>query len=362
MNARCLLSLRRRPATGFTLVELLVVIAIIGILVALLLPAIQAAREAARRTECINNLKQLGIANHNYHDTFKSLVFRKGGTGTTGAVATANNCGRLSGFIPLLPFIEQDAMYQGIMAGDATYPPGGPAGWSGWTAWNQAPTALSCPSDATVFNSAATTTKNNYAFSVGDMPSNNSRDSTTVRGCFAYAVGVRLADILDGTSNTIMMSERLKGSMGITTVAAGQVESKVGTASAIAAITTSPIACYTTTDGKYFLAGTSVKSRFGSMWTDGQAERVAFNTVIAPNGPACVSTADVNADSTDGVYPPSSRHPGGVNAVLADGSTRFINESIDTGNLGVAQPMTGASNYGVWGALGSKDGGEASQF
>ena len=115
----------RRFAAGFTLVELLVVIAIIGILVALLLPAVQAAREAARRTECNNNLKQLGLALHNYHDTHKAFVYRKGGT--TGGTTAQSNQGRRSGFISLLPFMEQTPMYEQINAGDAaidfTVPP-----------------------------------------------------------------------------------------------------------------------------------------------------------------------------------------------------------------------------------------------
>src|SRR5512143_367601 len=102
--------MRRRSA--FTLVELLVVIAIIGILIALLLPAVQAAREAARRSQCTNNLKQLGLALHNYHDTHQMFVYRKGGT--TGGSATQSNQGRLSGFIPLLPYWEQRPMYDRI--------------------------------------------------------------------------------------------------------------------------------------------------------------------------------------------------------------------------------------------------------
>ena len=104
---------RRR---GFTLVELLVVIAIIGILVALLLPAVQAAREAARRMQCTNNHKQLGLAVHNYHDTYKSLPARAGGTqGPT----NLDNQGWLSAWIVLLPFYEQAPMYEQITAGDA---------------------------------------------------------------------------------------------------------------------------------------------------------------------------------------------------------------------------------------------------
>ena len=104
----------RRQRTAFTLVELLVVIAIIGILVALLLPAIQAAREAARRSQCNNNLKQLGVALHNYHDTFRvmppGLYNRINDWSTAPPVGTS--CNRNGWFPHVLPFIEQTALYE----------------------------------------------------------------------------------------------------------------------------------------------------------------------------------------------------------------------------------------------------------
>jgi prepilin-type N-terminal cleavage/methylation domain-containing protein len=107
----CIDSKRR---CAFTLVELLVVIAIIGILVALLLPAVQAAREAARRTQCGNNLKQLGLAVHNYHDTYKSFPISYGTADTAGAQYNANNTGK-SWFVGILPFIEQQPLHDQIV-------------------------------------------------------------------------------------------------------------------------------------------------------------------------------------------------------------------------------------------------------
>ena len=355
------LRLSRRRG-GFTLVELLVVIAIIGILVGLLLPAVQAAREAARRMQCTNSLKQLSLSLHNYESSFQRFPARKAGSTAPFMPSSSrlnSNAGRRSGFIALLPYVEQNPMYQAIEAGDANVAPGGPAAWASWGVWNTSPSFLTCPSDGATFNQATSTRINNYAFSVGDDVI-GIRDNRIVRGIFPARLGVRLAEIVDGTSNTVAFSERLKANFGVTTVVTNQILVGHGTAVSVSGMVAAPRLCLTQADGRYFIAGTSVKGRFGSLWTDGQPERVAFNTVLAPNSPGCTDDGNVNADSNNIALPASSRHPAGVNVGLADGSVRFIAATIDTGNLNVRQPDNGPSLYGVWGALGSKDGGEPS--
>jgi prepilin-type N-terminal cleavage/methylation domain-containing protein/prepilin-type processing-associated H-X9-DG protein len=344
---------------GFTLVELLVVIAIIGVLVSLLLPAVQAAREAARRMQCSNSLKQLGIAMHNYHDTHRKLPARK-------VLAR-----RLSAFIGLFPYMEQGALYDRIAAGDPTasppIPPFGPDALSSWPGYNGFPEILRCPSDAGTFDVVQSGQYRgnerfaNYAFCQGDDFSfvndldalGGTRLTTQARGLFGTEQWFNFATALDGLSNTLAMSERLRqGYRTNATVSARAHDHRLGQA-VLAGLRNNPALALTRTDGKYFLEGTVIQGRFGSVATRGHTHFVGFNTVIAPNGP-------VARDSEWGVFPPSSYHPGGVNALMGDGAVRFLSDTIDTGNTTVVIPhgYGGPSPYGVFGALGSKMGGE----
>jgi len=344
--------LKRR---GFTLVELLVVIAIIGVLIALLLPAVQQAREAARRMQCSNQLKQLGLALHNYHDTYGSFVPRRQGT----SQGSVNNGERASGFIGLLPFIEQGPMYDQIKAGDPSagtpIPPFGPGAWTAWNVWNTPPTALICPS-ATAENPELTGV--NYVFSVGDTVNNNDT-VTVVRGLFPRRDGARFSDIIDGTSNTIAMSERQITNFGIG--GKPQVRTVRGAMTSVSNIATNPGACQATVSGGFYSTPGSVKGKAGWRWTDGRMEKLGFTTILPPNGPSCIIDANANGDSPTAIQPPNSNHPGGAMGLFADGSVSFINETIDTGDLSNPTVTSGISPYGVWGVMGSKAGGETVQ-
>lgn len=348
--------LRRR---AFTLVELLVVIAIIGILIALLLPAVQAAREAARRTQCVNNLKQLGVGLQNYHDVHNSFPFGKGGTQP--CKSPWGNCYRVSGFIPLLPFIEQQATYTMIEAGGNGYPPYGPPGWYGWKNWNVQVPSLLCPSDAHPAPTPGAVGQTNYAFSHGDSIANITFNQNPVswnRGMFLENQTIKISMVTDGTSNTIAMSEHLRANFG-QGKGGPNVSVKEGMYNMLAGINTNPGLCLATAVGPYYANPSQVKGYFGTLWTDGETERCGFNTVLPPNSPSCSIPGNYCcADSHGGLYTVSSNHPAGVNGLFVDGSVRFIGDGINTGNLAAPEVSRGPSPYGVWGALGSRDGGE----
>ncbi len=350
--------MKRTLRKGFTLIELLVVIAIIAILIALLLPAVQQAREAARRTQCKNNFKQLGLALHNYHDVFGRFVYRKGGSDGNAATPRGNS-NRLSGFMALMPYIDQAPLFNKVAAGGGTgaKPPGGPEGWAGWAEWDVTIPAVACPSDGLNGDQRRSTS---YLFNMGDSAI-NVRDDRNTRGMFAYQRCVKMRDVTDGTSNTIAMSEGVQSTdFAPVTTTAGSHQ-YINTIAMGVDPRTNPGACLALKSGSYWVTGTSVKGRRGRAMWDGQAERTGFSTILPPNSPSCAEGANTNADSVHVALAPSSMHVGGVQVLMTDGAVRFISENIDTGNLAAANPAqnsNGASPYGVWGSLGTKGGGE----
>lgn len=358
---------RTRRRMGFTLVELLVVIAIIGILIALLLPAVQAAREAARRSQCTNNLKQLALACHNYHDTFKVLPPRQGGTGVYwGGDGVNTNTARLSGWVMLLPFFEQQALYDQIKGpltvGTVTYPAWGPTTASdspAYTPWTVQVNALVCPSDGAVTAKAATNAgRNNYRFSVGDSINRAWGRNGPPRGLFGHhytaASAISFATITDGTSNTVMLSERLFGQDSIM-IRQGYAQAALEPADSVRMAPAPCLAMIDPANPRQYTGTTYGWS--GRRWANGFPAYVGFNTVFPPNSPSCVSNN--SSETCNFVIAPTSNHPGGVNVAMGDGSVTFISETINAGDPTLIEVTMGASPYGVWGALGSKAGGES---
>jgi hypothetical protein len=177
----------------------------------------------------------------------------------------------------------------------------------------------------------------------------------------------KMASITDGTSNTILFSERVAHNANnlnngvFITATGGELTTRYE--ALVTNIQNSPNSCRAVANGNRYLAGTQLKARFGILWTDGQAERIGFNTVLGPNKPSCFGDANTAADSGTVVLPASSMHTGGVNTVAVDGSVHFVSDSIDTGNTSAIQAApAGPSLYGVWGALGTLDGGEVASI
>lgn len=341
---------------AFTLVELLVVIAIIGILIALLLPAVQAAREAARRSQCSNNLKQAGLALHEYHAALQSFPFRQGGTSSGGC--GPSNCERRSGWISLLPFMEQAPLYQQISNPQGSFNAWGPHPWENtYQPWQVQVGTLLCPSDDGGRRKGTTEVgRTNYCFSIGDsigpisgVIGDGNNNMSNPRGIFGRHGGARIADIRDGTSNTIALSEKVIGQEARAIMG--------GVARSMGSVNTDPTTCLALKDQNgLYVSAADVQAWSGRRWNDGIPVYNGFTTVLPPNSPTCMNGT---GDNDWGVFPPTSYHPGGVMGLMADGAVRFISETINTGNLAAPSVYAGASPYGVWGAMGTKKGGEA---
>ncbi len=383
---------------GFTLVELLVVIAIIGVLVGLLLPAVQQAREAARRMSCSNNFKQVGLAIHNYHAAFNQLPQQKTGTGLDPATAAWwedsewTNQQQLSWLVPILPFLEQQAVWEqisnplileldasagmvqraipwtafGPRPGDYRYPP----------AMTEFP-VFRCPSDPG--SGLPAMARTNYACCLGDSFSKSETgpvDPTLKvtgpdaawsragqRGAFVAHQKLAFRDILDGLSNTFLAAE-IKTDLGdrdVSTEAAVYKGSKEN-----------PSICLT--DGSidpqrpqfWAPATMTIGSMHGPLhgrgfrWISGETGHTAFHTILPPNSTMCYQG---EWPGQEGIAPPSSRHQGGIHVLMGDGAVIFITDSIEAGSQTttmVEMERTGPSApgspspYGLWGALGTR--------
>jgi prepilin-type N-terminal cleavage/methylation domain-containing protein/prepilin-type processing-associated H-X9-DG protein len=319
---------------GFTLIEVLVVISIIGILLALIIPAVQNARMAGARAQCLNNLKQLGLSIHAYEASI--------GQFPTGRFREPSYC--RSVFVALLPHMEQQALYDSMNLGVFS------TDLANITAELARPSFLLCPSDPESApirsggpnsrapyvdppGSAYPTALTNYGFLYGTVQKEwETRTNPTydplnnINGCFNDLPSIRVADVRDGLAQTAFATERAVG----------------------------------------FLNRERERGVIG-IWTMDVAQGTLFFATFPPNDvfahPFGPKVLGPNANSA------SSRHPGGVNVLLGDGAARFVRESISSWPIdrlrgqpqGSVTELDGLSNLppgGVWQALTTRAGGD----
>ena len=337
----------KKRLRGFTLIELLVVIAIIAILIALLLPAVQQAREAARRTQCKNNLKQIGLALHNYHDIYGA--FPPARVRTYGSGIQSWNTSNVSWGARILAQIDGAPLFNQInwdqVKGNSTAS-GHNANPDG--AMRQRLAAFRCPSDAEngagksfdlpdgsgVVRGAAANGNyghTNYVANLGNyarlQPQNNNGRISRFDGMMSEVSKVRIRDVTDGTSNTLLCSEVR---IGFPHRRSNPSES--GPNTSLGRIFTCP------QNGNR--EGNSFRQTGNSWFYGERPNSVVFTTHVGPNS----RLYDCGSNTDRAMFAARSSHVGGVQCTLADGSVRFASENID---------------LGVWKFLGSRHDGES---
>lgn len=366
---------------AFTLVELLTVVAIIGILVGLLLPAVQAAREAARRMQCSNNMKQIGLALHNYHTAFNKFPNSSTSASSADGGTTCQN-GFFSWMTTILPQIEQEPLYNQIdfsigMASDcnlqssfshqnvrihADHPNAGPAS-------TIVPTYI-CPSDILIRNTdtgSASPAPGSYAANIGwPMRSSIPGEQPIIKhngfmGLFNprspvewHQSDIRARDFTDGLSNTAAVSERLMQTLIPSAEEWGWEFYEITPSTPQSLLS--------------YCGATTNRTRDLASWISFcQGVSTPDPTYSKPHGRAWISGWTLAANSYMHVLPPgernchlyggehtgenivtaSSRHPGGANTLMGDGRVTFLSQSID---------------HYVWWAIGSRNGSEVASL
>ena len=346
----------RKNRAGFTLIELLVVIAIIGVLIALLLPAVQAAREAARRAQCVNNLKQIGLALHNYHSINNVLPWGQG---------HGRDWDDWSCHSQILPQLEQGIVFNSLNFRTGGAQPGylGQCSPDNTTATFTIISTFLCPSDIDRLTSPQG--HNNYADNNGSSP-----DSLLNEGQYAgpfqtthddpVTPGAQMTSfqaVTDGLSQTVGFSEKVKGIGGTNSVASTLAprDSKRPSSSFLDSPAPSPentpepfhtacLALNPETSPQHSALGAWGS---GATWFLGYPADTRYTHVMPPNTWQCLYN---DGGVIRGAFTASSRHSGLINSLLLDGSVRQIRDSV---------------NYQVWWAVGTKSNGEvvsADQF
>ncbi len=322
--------MKRPSRAAFTLIELLVVIAIIAVLIGLLLPAVQKVREAASRMSCTNNLKQIGLALHGYHDA--NRVFPPGGTTANydpNSIGSGYSC-----HVLLLPFIEQtnlcNSMNMMMSASDMS---------NSLSQGTVVPLFL-CPSDV-MNNLPAGQAGNNYRanFGVSILNSYGASDTNGVNakmpppdGGFFVDSRYRMGDIVDGTSNTAAFSEHIKGdfSNAISTPNADTYQPGTYPSTPDEALAQ----CKAIDVTNLAFQG---NSNVGAPWMQDSHSRTRYYHSFPPGARSCMFPPQRIATTAN------SSHPNGVNVLLFDGSVRFVSYSI---------------SLQTWRALGTRNGQE----